>query len=174
MANRFGTLTKHPYIYGMLQWRKIASLFLLLAYIFVLALSVVPHHHHIYGSICTENSLHHDNEGDLIIADCLEDHDDSSCCPKKTTKCDDMQCISRIVYLSGEIAKLTRNDGDQPLLPLLLTPFIAGNSFDILPDANSYQQSHRLKYYPPNERIVKLLLTSGVGLRAPPVLSLRG
>lgn len=163
-----------PYFYAMRQWRKITSIFLLLAYIFVLALSVIPHHHHIYGSICTENSLHHDNDGDLIIADCIEDHDDNSCCPKKTNKCDDMQCISRIVYLSGEIAKLTRNDDEQPLLPLLPIPYIDGIIIDILPDANSYQQSHRLRYYPPNERIVKLLLASGVGLRAPPVLSLRG
>lgn len=164
----------HPYFYGMRQWRKIASLFLLLAYIFVLVLSVVPHHHHTYGSICTENFLHHNNDGGLIIASCLEDHQDNSDCPSKTNKCSDMQCISRIVYVSGEIAKLTRNDGDQPLLPLLPIPYADGIILDILPDASSYQQSQRLRYYPPNERIVKLLLASGVGLRAPPVLPLRG
>lgn len=160
----------HPYFYGMRQWRKIASLFLLLAYIFVLVLSVVPHHHHTYGSICTENFLDHDNDGGLDTASCLEDHQGSS----KVNKCADMQCISRIVYLSGEGAKLTRNDGDQPLRPLLLILHAAGNIIDILPDAANYRYPPKLRYAPPNEQIVKLLLTSGVGLRAPPAQSLRG
>jgi hypothetical protein len=164
----------HPYFYGMRQWRKIASLFLLLAYIFVLVLSVVPHHHHTYGSICTENFLHHNNDRGLIIASCLEDHPDNSNCPSKTNKCSDMQCISRIVYLSGEIVKFTRNDGDQPLRLLLLIPYASGNIVNILPDAPDCQQLQKLRHSPPNDQIVKLLLTSGVGLRAPPAQSLRG
>lgn len=157
----------------MRQRRKIASIFLLLAYIFVLAASLVPHHHHIFHSDCVGNSQHHDNNNDLLIVDCFEKHNYSKGCPQKSNKCDDIQCISRVVYLSNEILKQAKGDDDLQQLPTLM-PYLAVNIADVSPVPTICQQPNRLKYHNPSERIVKLLLTSGVGLRAPPTQSLRG
>jgi hypothetical protein len=157
----------------MKQWRKIASIFLLLAYIFVLATSLVSHHHHIFHSNCVGNSQHHDNNNDLIIVDCFEKHDHNRGCPQKSNKCDDIQCISRVVYLSNGILKQANGGDDLQQLPTLM-PYLAVNIADVSPVSTICQQPNRLKYYNPGERIVKLLLSSSVGLRAPPVQSFRG
>lgn len=163
------------YIYAVKQRRQIVSFVLLLAYLFVLATSLVPHHHHIYHSCCSSSmTANHSNNDGIIIVDCFSEHKDHRGCPQKSSKCDDIQCISRVVYIHNQILKQVKGDSDQPLLPFLFTPYTAGILSESIAASYAQQQPTRVEYDNRKQEPSQLLLTSGLGLRAPPTHSLRG
>jgi hypothetical protein len=152
----------------MRKRRQLTSIFMLLAYLAVLATSFIPHHHHQDNPFCTQEVVDHSESHGSGMACCSETESSCSSDPQESNRCEDVQCTSRIVYISSsKIIKQARSSDDL-FVQHLFIPIIPHSYCDNTAASLASRQISQYKSPPTSERIVEMLLASSVGLRAPP------
>lgn len=148
-----------------MEKRKRISTMLLLAYLFVLAASFVPHHHHHLKDFCTDTISQHNHNVSDILVDCCKNHDKDGCAPKESKGCTDSGCIAKNVYTNHISNGKSTNLAEAPAVDL---PFILLHETYNEESSNVLEVHSKIAYNTQTTPIKELLLTGGVSLRAPP------
>jgi hypothetical protein len=152
----------------MRKRRQLTSIFMLLAYLAVLATSFVPHHHHQDNLFCTQEVVDHSESHGSDMACCSETKASCSSDQQESNRCEDSRCTSRNVYISSsKIIKQARSSDDL-FVQHLVIPIISHSFCDNIVASLASRQVSLYKSPPTSERIVEMLLASSVGFRAPP------
>lgn len=123
----------------------------------MLAVPLIPHHHHADGAICLKNDIGHSTDCDHHHAACTHSHhqpDNDACCN------DD--CLTRF-YTSTPTAQVDLGHPHHVFVAVLFTDYLIENI--LTPDAQRIKN-----YYVYRESLHGTHILSAFALRGPPAL----